>query len=89
MLLQELNPFLRCAVRFRYARVHSVRCPADARILYVTDGLGKLWLEGTEHPLCAGTLALIGPGVYASHSYERAHMDAVEGTFRVLQAYIA
>lgn len=63
MLLQELNPFLRCAVRFRYARVHSVRCPADARILYVTDGLGKLWLEGTEHPLCAGTLALIGPGV--------------------------
>jgi hypothetical protein len=29
----------------------------------VTDGLGKLWLEGTEHPLCAGTLALIGPGV--------------------------
>jgi len=31
----------------------------------------------------------MGPGVYASHSYERAHMDAVEGTFRVLQAYIA
>ena len=63
MLLQEVNPFLRCAVRFRYARVHSVRCPADARILYVTEGGGTLWLDGTEHPLCAGTLALIGPGV--------------------------
>ena len=48
MLLQEVNPFLRCAVRFRYTRIHSVRCPADARILYVTDGLGKLWLEGTD-----------------------------------------
>ena len=63
MLLQEVDPFLRCAVRFRYARVHSVRCPADARILYVTEGGGTLWLDGTEHPLCAGTLALIGPGV--------------------------
>ena len=63
MLLQEVDPFLRCAVRFRYARVHSVRCPADARILYVMAGEGKLFLEGTEHLLCAGTLALIGPGV--------------------------
>jgi AraC-like DNA-binding protein len=63
MLLQEVNPFLRCAVQFRYARTHSVRCPADARILYVIDGAGRLFLEGVEHPLLAGTLALIGPGV--------------------------
>ncbi len=63
MLLREVDPFVRCAVRFRYARPYSVRCPADARVLYVTEGAGKLFLEGAEHPLRAGTLALIGPGV--------------------------
>lgn len=63
MLLQEVNPFLRCAVRFRYTQFHSIRCPADARILYVIDGSGKLFLEGAEHSLCAGSMALIGPGV--------------------------
>lgn len=71
MLLQEVNPFLRCAVRFRYARICSVRCPADARILFVIDGEGKLFLEGTEHPLRAGSLALIGPGVVYQMELER------------------
>ena len=71
MLLQEVNPFLRCAVRFRYARICSVRCPADARILFVIDGEGKLFLEGTEHPLQAGSLALIGPGVVYQMELER------------------
>lgn len=32
--------------------------------------------------------ALIGPGVYASHNYERSHMDGVENTFRLLVGYI-
>ena len=32
--------------------------------------------------------ALIGPGVYASHGYERSHKDGVENTFRLIQAYI-
>lgn len=31
---------------------------------------------------------LIGPGVYASHGYERSHRDGVENTFRLIQAYI-
>ncbi|MEA5040052.1 MAG: M42 family metallopeptidase [Clostridiaceae bacterium] len=31
---------------------------------------------------------LIGPGVYASHSYERTNFKAVEGTFRLLNAYL-
>lgn len=31
---------------------------------------------------------LIGPGVYASHGYERSHMDAVTHTFRLLQSYL-
>ena len=31
---------------------------------------------------------LIGPGVYASHGYERSHADAVENTLRLLVAYL-
>ncbi|MFC4803736.1 M42 family metallopeptidase [Filifactor villosus] len=32
--------------------------------------------------------ALIGPGVYASHGYERSHRDGVANTFRLIQAYM-
>lgn len=32
--------------------------------------------------------ALIGPGVYASHNYERSHLDGVRNTFALIQAYI-
>lgn len=32
--------------------------------------------------------ALIGPGVYASHGYERSHKDGAANTFRLLQAYM-
>lgn len=32
--------------------------------------------------------ALIGPGVYASHNYERSHIDAVKNTFGLLNAYL-
>ena len=31
---------------------------------------------------------LIGPGVYASHGYERGHLDGVEHTLRVLKGYL-
>lgn len=31
---------------------------------------------------------LLGPGVYASHTYERAHVEGVKNTFRLLMAYI-
>lgn len=32
--------------------------------------------------------ALIGPGVYASHGYERSHINGVENTIKLLLAYI-
>lgn len=32
--------------------------------------------------------ALIGPGVYASHGYERSHVNGVENTIKLLLAYI-
>ena len=31
---------------------------------------------------------LIGPGVYASHGYERSHIDGVENTLKLLAGYI-
>ncbi len=32
---------------------------------------------------------LIGAGVYASHGYERSHVDGVDNTFELLKAYLA
>ncbi len=32
---------------------------------------------------------LIGPGVYASHNYERSHMEGVQNTFCLLQEYLS
>ena len=32
--------------------------------------------------------ALIGPGVYASHNYERSHMEGVNNTYTLLKKYI-
>lgn len=40
---------------------------------------------GAGHDLRHG---LIGPGVYASHGYERSHRDGVENTFLLLKEYI-
>ena len=31
---------------------------------------------------------LIGPGVYASHGYERSHVDGVRNTLRLLASYL-
>ena len=31
---------------------------------------------------------LIGPGVYASHGYERSHIDGVYNTLKLLEKYL-
>lgn len=31
---------------------------------------------------------LIGPGVYASHGYERSHRDGAKNTLKLLKAYL-
>jgi putative aminopeptidase FrvX len=31
---------------------------------------------------------LIGPGVYASHGYERSHRDGVENTLKLIRYYL-
>ena len=42
-----------------------------------------VWMSGNDvrH-------GLIGPGVYASHGYERSHVDAVENTLKLMLAYV-
>ena len=33
-------------------------------------------------------LAIIGSGVYASHGYERSHIDGVRNTYELVSAYV-
>lgn len=49
---------------------------------YGSDG-GAFWRAGGNAPV-----ALIGPGVDASHNYERTHLDALLATTRWLLAYL-
>jgi putative aminopeptidase FrvX len=49
---------------------------------YSSDGR-TAWLSGQDLPI-----ALIGPGVDASHAYERTHTDALEGTFELMLGYL-
>ena len=45
-------------------------------------------VEATLHAGYDIRHGLIGPGVYASHNYERSHMDGVRNTYELLRAYV-
>ena len=45
-------------------------------------------VEATLHAGYDIRHGLIGPGVYASHNYERSHVDGVKNTFELLKAYL-
>ncbi|MCU0520708.1 MAG: M42 family metallopeptidase [Anaerolineae bacterium] len=63
---------------------------ADNAIPYRTDTYPYYGSDG-ESAWRAGAdlaVALIGPGVDASHSYERMHSDSLEATIRLLVAYL-
>lgn len=64
------------------AQDHGIDYAADVYPFYGSDA---------DAALAAGIDArhgLIGPGVYASHGYERSHRDGAENTLRLLQAYV-
>lgn len=66
----------------RAARENKIDYAADVYPFYGSDA---------DAALGAGIDArhgLIGPGVYASHGYERSHRDGALNTLRLLQAYI-
>ena len=67
----------------RLAQSNNLRFAADVYPRYGSDA---------DTALAAGydlKHGLIGPGVYASHGYERAHMDGVQNTLELLELYIA
>jgi len=64
------------------AKRNSIAYNTDIFPFYSSDGSAAL---------SAGTdirVALIGPGVYASHGYERTHVDALNATFTLLCSYL-
>lgn len=66
----------------RLAETHQIPYKADVFIHYGSDG-ESYWHAGGDV-----AVGLIGPGVDASHNYERTHLDALAATTRWLVAYL-
>ncbi len=66
----------------RLAEEHSIPYKVDIYPHYGSDGEAA-WRAGLN-----AAVALIGPGVDASHNYERTHMEALLATTRWLMAYL-
>lgn len=64
------------------AEQHQIAYKVDIYPYYGSDG-EAFWRSGGDV-----ALALIGPGVDASHSYERTHLDALLATTQWLVAYL-
>lgn len=61
---------------------HGIAYKVDVYPYYGSDG-EAYWRAGGDV-----AVALIGPGVDASHNYERTHIEALEATTRWLMAYL-
>jgi len=64
------------------AKLHKIPHNLDVYVRYTSDGSAALF-GGTD-----ARTALIGPGVDASHAYERTHIDSVLNTTRLIAAYL-
>lgn len=64
------------------AKENNVDFSTDVYPFYSSDADAAL---AAGHDIRHG---LIGPGVYASHGYERSHIDAVQNTLLLLKGYI-
>ncbi|MEJ2666406.1 MAG: M42 family metallopeptidase [Deinococcales bacterium] len=64
------------------ARQHGIPLEVDIFPYYSSDATAA-WRAGGNH-----RAALIGPGVDASHSFERTHRRAIAGTAALLEAYL-
>ncbi len=73
----ELNNKLRAL-----AEKHGIPYKTDVYTFYGSDG-EAFWRAGGDV-----ALALIGPGIDASHNYERAHMDGLNATTNWVMAYL-
>lgn len=75
------DPVMGSAIR-SLAREHRIPLKVDLYPNYTSDATAA-WRAGASF-----RAALIGPGVDASHGYERTHRDAVEATARLLLAWL-
>ena len=66
----------------RLAEEHDIPYRVDIYPYYGSDGEAA-WRAGADL-----AVALIGPGVDASHSYERTHRDSLEATAALIVAYL-
>jgi putative aminopeptidase FrvX len=66
----------------KLADENGIEYKVDIYPYYGSDG-GALWRAGGD-----AAVALIGPGIDASHSYERTHTDALLATTRWVMAYL-
>lgn len=66
----------------RLALEHDIPLQVDVYPFYSSDATAA-WSAGADL-----RAALIGPGVDASHAYERTHRRALEGTARLVWAYL-
>ena len=73
----ELNNRLR-----DLATAHNIPLKIDIYPHYGSDGSAYWSAGGTAR------VALIGPGVDSSHSYERSHQDAITATTQLIHAYL-
>ncbi|MCQ2431772.1 MAG: M42 family metallopeptidase [Clostridia bacterium] len=63
------------------AKKHNLGYAVDIYPLYSSDCSVSVREYDLRH-------ALIGAGVYASHGYERSHIDGVKNTFELIRAYL-
>jgi putative aminopeptidase FrvX len=66
----------------RLAEAHGIAYKVDIYPYYGSDG-EAFWRAGGDV-----AVALIGPGVDASHNYERTHLDALVATTQWIMAYL-
>jgi putative aminopeptidase FrvX len=64
------------------AEKYNIPYKTDVYVFYGSDG-EAFWHAGGDV-----ALALIGPGIDASHNYERAHMDGLNATTNWIMAYL-
>lgn len=67
-----------------------IQCAEKAGVDYAVD-IYHRYSSDASAALRAGydvRHGLIGPGVYASHGYERTHLDGIYNTFALLRAYL-
>ena len=64
------------------AKENGIRYAADVYPAYGSDA-GALLRAGND-----ARCALIGTGVFASHGYERTHVQGIENTCRLIAAYL-